>query len=303
VTKSVVIALGVGMVLVAGTSTGAGAQETGRWTGLYGGGHGGYAYGFPTTQFLDGEGGEPGTEIEKVYDISPNRGPAGVADCAAGSVAACTYARDAEYSGGVSSEAEGATGGLHAGYNIQFMNVVFGIEGDYDWGDIEGTGRSVLDPKAGALRPGQVLDTTPQYLAVSSTLDELASIRGRLGFTSGALMLYGTGGVAWTKYSAKAVSPEGEADPRDGDPENESGTFLWGKDLSGWVAGGGLEYQFTRFFSLRVEALHYDFGSVGFGSLEGLEDIGVDAGNIEAILGRQDVTINQVRAGGSFHLN
>lgn len=273
----------------------AAADDGARWQGFYGGGHVGYAYGFPNTRFLTNEEGEAGTEIEKIFDVSPD-GPNPVNGNP-------VYARDGEIAGPVDASIDGFAGGLHVGYNVQVSNVVFGIEGDYDWGNLDGTGRGQIAPKDGALPVGSTLDTTPQSLKVTNALDNLASIRGRLGFTSGALMLYGTGGVAWTDYDGSAVSPQGYDNPNQPGTQNESGTFRWSDSLVGWVAGGGLEYQISRNFSLRAEAIHYDFGSVGFGSKDDLEDIGVEAGNIEAILGRQEVKINQVRIGGSYHLN
>lgn len=273
-----------------------------QWTGFYAGGHLGYGFGLPSTQFLDVED-EPGTEIEKIFDITPNRGPVGPADCAFGSAAACTYARDGEFSGGVDSDPTGVTGGLHVGYNQQFSNIVVGIEGDYDWSGMDGSGGSAIDPKDGTLRPGQVLDTTPQQLRVSSSIDFLASIRGRVGIANGPVLFYGTGGVAWTGYNASATSPEGEADPRDGDPSNESGTYSWSDDRIGWVAGGGVEVQVTENMTIRLEAMHYDFGSVTFGHEGDLEDFDEEAGNIEGIFGSQKLTVNQVRIGASYRFN
>lgn len=273
-----------------------------NWTGLYAGGQIGYGFGLPSTNFLDVEG-EPGTEIEKIYDITPNRGPNGTADCNAGSAVACTYARDGEFSGGIDSDPAGINGGLHIGYNFQPSNVVFGFEGDYDWSAMEGSGNGLITPKTGTLRPGQTLDETPQTLGVSSKFDFLASLRGRLGFATGSFLVYGTGGVAWGGYRASATSPEGEADPRDGDPSNESGTYTWSEDRIGWVAGGGVEMQVSEKISIRFEALHYDFGTVKFGHEGDLEDFGEEAGNIEGIFGKQDVTVNQIRIGASYRLN
>lgn len=273
-----------------------------NWGGFYAGGQIGYGFGIPSTQFLDVEG-EPGTEIEKIYDITPNAGPGGAADCAAGSTAACTYARDGEFSGGVDTDASGINGGLHVGYNFQPSAIVIGLEGDYDWSGMDGSGSGLISPKDGTLRPGQTLDETPQNLRVSSSFDYLASLRGRLGYATDQFLIYGTVGVAWTGYSGSATSPEGEADPRDGDPSNESGTYSWSDDRVGWVAGGGIEMRVTENVSIRFEALHYDFGTMTIGHNDDLEEFGEEAGNIEGIFGKQDISVNQVRIGASYRLN
>ena len=273
-----------------------------NWTGFYAGGQVGYGFGLPSAKLLDIEG-EPGTEIEKIYDITPNRGPNGTADCNVGSTTACTYARDGEFSGNIHSDPTGIAGGLHVGYNFQPSNIVFGIEGDYSWSGMDGSGNGLISPKDGTLRPGQSLDESPQNLRLSSSIDFLASLRGRLGYATGPVLVYGTGGVAWAGYSASATSPEGEADPRDGDPANESGTYRWSDDRIGWVIGGGVEMQVSENVTVRFEALHYDFGTVKFGHDDDLESFGEEAGNIEAIFGEQNVTVNQIRVGASYRLN
>jgi len=197
--KSLLVGVSCAAVLLMSGATSIDMARAGdaNWSGFYAGGQVGYGFGVPNTEFLDVEG-EPGTEIEKIYDITPNRGPNGTADCATGSTIACTYARDGEFSGGVGIDASGFNGGVHVGYNFQPSNVVFGIEGDYDWSGMDGSGDGLITPKAGTLRPGQTLDDSDQFLRVNSEFDYLASSRGRLGITSGAFLLYGTVGVAWT---------------------------------------------------------------------------------------------------------
>ena len=55
--------------------------------------------------------------------------------------------------------------------------------------------------------------------------------------------------------------------------------------------------------SLRFEALHYDFGTMTIGHNDDLASAGEEAGNIEAIYAKQDISVNQVRVGVSYSLN
>jgi outer membrane immunogenic protein len=125
-----------------------------------------------------------------------------------------------------SAKPSGGLGGGHVGYNWQWGQVVAGFEGDFDGASINGT------------------DTLG---VVGVKTDELASIRGRLGYSFVPNVLaYGTAGVGFGHTQFTWL---------DGLAPNES---IW---QTGWVAGGGLEYKFTPNWILRAEYLHYGFDS------------------------------------------
>jgi len=283
------VGIACGALVMSSVSAKADDWAAGKWNGFYAGGQVGYVYGLPSAKFPTNYSSDDGhTEIEKIFDIHP--------DFKSGN-GRTTYARDGVLGPSADSDPTGFDGGVHGGYNLQVRNVVFGIEGDYNWGSISGTGDGILTPKSSStpIPPTSTLDTTPIGLPVTSRLDNLATLRGRLGFTSGPFLLYGTGGVAWVDYSAKAVSPAGQDDPTKPGIQNPSGTFRWGDNRIGWVAGGGVEYLISSNFSVRAEILHYDFGSLDFK--------GEDIGNIETIIGHQNISFNQVRIGASYHIN
>jgi outer membrane immunogenic protein len=119
----------------------------------------------------------------------------------------------------VSVKQNGGIFGGHIGYNWQFGCFVAGVEGDIDGADITGT-----DPAG----------------PITFKTNELASIRGRLGYTvTPDLLAYGTGGAGWTSTDINAA---GVTDT----------LSKWG-----WVAGGGLEYKFFGHWIARAEYLHY----------------------------------------------
>jgi outer membrane immunogenic protein len=80
-------------------------------------------------------------------------------------------------------------------------------------------------------------------------IDELASVRGRLGYlVLPSLWLFGTGGIGYghSKFTTAMEAPLLES-------TSDANEF-------GWVAGAGLEWKFWNHWLLRGEWLHYDFG-------------------------------------------
>jgi outer membrane immunogenic protein len=126
----------------------------------------------------------------------------------------------------VSISPRGALGGVHAGYNFQSGNLVFGAEGDFSAANLDGARTDGLER----------VDVSTSYLA---------SLRGRLGFTTGPALLYVTGGVAFTNWKLRAT---------DG-----VDTFSASGRDTGWVVGGGAEFMFASNWSARLEGLHYRF--------------------------------------------
>ncbi|WP_291573173.1 outer membrane beta-barrel protein [Bradyrhizobium sp.] len=151
-----------------------------------------------------------------------------------------------------SNGGSGIIGGFHAGYNWQFTPTwIAGIEGDWSRSKARGSFSQVMsfDPPPGIL--------ANSFVNMSSTLDWLASIRGRLGYlVMPNLLAYGTGGAAWGKFDYAA---------------NDSNGFSGGASYttsaavsstqSGYVVGGGLEWAITNNWLLRGEYLYYRLNS------------------------------------------
>lgn len=130
-------------------------------------------------------------------------------------------------------EPEGFIGGGQAGFSLQWGGIVAGIEGDYTAGTIDDT-VSFDAPLFGRTNVG---------LAV----DNIASVRGRLGFTAyDDMLLFGTVGYGWADVEATLAVPS-------------VGIALADKlDFEGLVYGAGLQYRFTDLVSGRIEGLRYD---------------------------------------------
>jgi outer membrane immunogenic protein len=134
----------------------------------------------------------------------------------------------------------GLVGG-QIGYNWQFGQFVYGLEGDADWADfrgnsgIAGCGLGVCQTKS----------------------DYLATVRGRLGYAIDRFLPYVTGGLA--VGDIRTTSP-----------------LVGGVDTTnaGWTVGGGVEFALSGPWTAKVEYLHVDLGNTSCGT-----SCGFPAGN------------------------
>lgn len=143
----------------------------------------------------------------------------------------------------------GFTGGLQGGYNFQSGSWVFGVETDIGWMDI-GQSRSKVYQSPVLISP-PITATVRQ----EASTDWVWTLRPRIGYASGAYMIYGTAGLAASRISVEASF----ADSRT--PSN-TGNFSESDSKFGWVAGLGGAYAFDENWSVRGEWLYTDFGKV-----------------------------------------
>lgn len=129
-----------------------------------------------------------------------------------------------------SFDLDGTTAGLQAGYNLQSGNMVYGIEGDYGWGDVSGTGVGI--------------DSSDDPTVPSASLDQMGSIRARVGVTSGNVLFYATAGWASASGSMGLTNLDGAGDDRTADIT-----------ASGWTGGLGAEIALNDHLSVKGEYL------------------------------------------------
>jgi outer membrane immunogenic protein len=154
-------------------------------------------------------------------------------------------------------------GGGTAGYNWQFNKTVIGLEGEYGYLHLSGSG---LMPFIAGAPCGTAAN--PCITTMSTTLGNwYGSITGRLGVTADAvnpawsdhLLLYGKAGAAVTRAStSEVILPSALAfAPTPGN------TWAASKDIWGVAAGVGAEWALTRNWSTKVEYEYLGFnGSV-----------------------------------------
>jgi outer membrane immunogenic protein len=124
-------------------------------------------------------------------------------------------------------------GGLYAGYNAQFGQIVVGLEADAEASGVSG-------------------DAGDDFFNSYNDLEQKwqGSVRARLGYAIGSVMPYITGGVAFSSWDITA------------------GTFLpprisddYSQTFTGWTVGGGVEVAITQNVIARAEYRYTDFGS------------------------------------------
>jgi len=125
---------------------------------------------------------------------------------------------------------DGFIGGGQIGANVQFNWLVLGIEGDFDWTGLKGSG---------ADSRGNAINTETEWTSTAT---------GRIGAAFDRLLVYGKGGVAFA-HDLSSLS------------DIAGGTASATLTRIGWTAGAGLEYALDKNWAARVE---YDY--LGFGS-------------------------------------
>lgn len=166
-------------------------------------------------------------------------------------------------------------GGGQIGYNWQFSpNWLLGIEGDISYAD-HNTGAVMI-------QAGPPTD----HIDGNARLRTQGAIRGRLGWTSNAWLLYAVGGVAFgqTDTTLSIVRDGVGADSR-----TNSDTRV------GWTVGAGVEYMMTPNWIVGVEYRYTDLGRA---------DVSIPAGAFPAghgiAFGSADYRTNDVRGRISY---
>ena len=127
--------------------------------------------------------------------------------------------------GALSTGTFDTTGGLigpTVGYNFQTGQFVFGIEGDLDWSTQQGSTSNVPCPTN--------CQTSNNYVA---------TIRGRAGWAFDRVLVFATGGAAFSDIKGNVAGI--------GSVENNQ---------TGWTAGGGIEAAFARNWTVKAEYLY-----------------------------------------------
>ncbi len=135
------------------------------------------------------------------------------------------------------------------GANYQWGNIVFGIEADGDWSNLDGSTSNGCFPNC---------ETKSNWLA---------TVRGRMGYAWDRLLVYTTAGGAFANVQAGAP----------GGPYNTT-------TQAGWTAGVGVEGAFAPNWTARVEYLFVDLSnqSCGFSYCGGNETISLNENIVRA---------------------
>jgi outer membrane immunogenic protein len=162
-----------------------------------------------------------------------------------------------ENSDGLGTLSGGFAGGT-AGYNWQMGNVVLGIEADAAWADVGATVGIV------------------GLASASSTIRDMGTVRGRVGYAFDSVLIYGTGGYAWADNRITATA---------------LGASISDSQVhSGWTVGAGVEVMFAPKWSVKAEYLYRSFQGETYFS--GIVPGGVNSGTLN---------LNSVQVGVNYH--
>jgi outer membrane immunogenic protein len=146
----------------------------------------------------------------------------------------------------------GALGGGQIGYNWQVApQWVLGVEAD-----IQGSSEKQTVCIFTCISPTPGFNFT-RNMTITQKLDWFGTARGRIGWTNGPVLFYGTGGLAFGQVDTDASL----ADLNFGTTINQSAHTS--QSRTGWTAGAGAEAQLSGNWTAKVEYLYVDLGEVG----------------------------------------
>jgi outer membrane immunogenic protein len=141
----------------------------------------------------------------------------------------------------------GVIGGAQLGYNWQAApNWVWGLVADIQASDMRGLASNTVNP---------VFFAASTHTN-SSRIDWFGTVRARAGYAANNWLFYGTGGLAYggvrsdLTFNCFACGPP----------------TIWAGSSSstqvGWAAGAGIEVGLTPNWTVGIEYLHFDLGSI-----------------------------------------
>ena len=154
---------------------------------------------------------------------------------------------------------QGWLGGVQLGYDWQRGAAVYGVEADFDGAAINGS-TSAPFFVTGTLG-GDIADFTGN-VGLTQKIDFLSTLRGRLGWASDNVLLYGTGGFAWG-HVITSVNTFGIKEAAIGQfsPAELAALQVGASSDSfryGFAVGAGIEWALAHNWSIRGEYLFID---------------------------------------------
>jgi outer membrane immunogenic protein len=167
----------------------------------------------------------------------------------------------------------GILGGFYGGANYQFNQFVVGIDGDYTWAGLLGTGTDVSTVN------GHIDEHTDH-------INWIGTVTGRVGYAVNNWLLFAKGGWAWAGFAGNSTE------------YNAAGTTVVdvgsaSSTRSGWTVGGGVEYGLAPHVTAKLEYDYVDFGTANFSST----DVTVATGVVNIYQRSATSSLNMVKVG------
>ena len=171
----------------------------------------------------------------------------------------------------------GVLGGGFAGFNYQANQMLIGIDGDYSWADLNGSGSTV--------------GPTGFTSSVNEKVSWLATVTARVGYTANNFLYYGKFGGAWAGFSSNGVTTN---------PAGIAVTNTASSDThNGFTVGAGVEWGLASNWSAKLEYDYVNFGTTNFN----LALTSVATGVVTSAARSSISDLHMVKVGFSYHFN
>lgn len=171
----------------------------------------------------------------------------------------------------------GVLGGVYAGYNYQINQFLVGIDGDYTWADLTGTGTDISPV------PGNG-DVTHH----SDRMNWVSTLTGRVGYVSDHWLFFAKGGWAWANFTGSTVTTSPAGAPVDASTASST--------RNGWTVGAGLEWGFAAHWSAKLEYDYVDFNTATYA----ITEVNAATGAVTFPVRSTTSYLNMVKAGVAY---
>jgi outer membrane immunogenic protein len=197
----------------------------------------------------------------------------------------------------------GIMAGGFAGVQKQWGNWVVGLEGSWDWLSLKKTVSAsevnreyvtLSRLEEGVPTLHWVLADVTRTVSVSSKIDQVADIRGKVGLANTFLgpnfLLYATGGASIAHLQHSLLLTQTVHQINDGSRVN-SFDAVSGDTRLGWVVGAGLDWKLGPNLILGVLYRHHEFpkGTVEFSDAANSLGFGTSRVSLDSVQGRLSV--------------
>jgi outer membrane immunogenic protein len=189
----------------------------------------------------------------------------------------------------------GFSAGLQAGYNRQFGNVVLGIESDFQWSNIgaQNSDNTHFNYDIGGGYPIGGYNFAGMWISQNW----FGTTRLRAGYAFDHLLVYVTGGVAYSNFSIGNSAYGSEFFPNPANYVNIASAVS--STRLGFAAGAGLEVALSSRVSLKSEYLYTSYPGL---SATYVDHEGSNAYVSNGTFSTGPLNIHLVRAGFNYHL-
>ncbi len=178
---------------------------------------------------------------------------------------------------GCDEDFDSVEAGVRAGWDFQFGSFVIGAVAEYSGVSAEDSVTSY--------------STTPASYTFERKLENLAAVRGRIGYAMGPALIYGTAGGATGEMSNQFYSSNGL---------NSFDATVKDDQAEGYQAGGGIEYRLAGNLSLTGEYIYTSLEAPDFNIRVGR---GIAAANNPFVLTPNTTGTDITRSNGRFGLH